>query len=189
MTWRWLLLPFCVGICGLSFGLRTRPLGRYAFAFRQADRLVFWAVPCGLTAWVAGAEWWHAVLIVPAIWACSTVGLGRPEGSFWRDFAVLSVHGVMGVSLAAVLLAWLGHGLTWIVLEQQIGLATRRAPVLDLSGGSLYPAWPVLLGAGACLGACYCIGRHLHSGLRAARDGEAIWGAMVGLGLFVAVAG
>src|SRR5438132_220257 len=81
------------------------------------------------------------------------------------------------------------YAMTWSLLEQQIGLATRRAPVLNLSGGSLYPAWPVLLAAGACLGACYWIGRHLHSGLRPARDGEAIWGAIVGLGLFVAVAG
>jgi len=189
MSWRWLLLPFCVGICGVGFGLRASYLGRYISVFGQVDRLAFWAVPCGFTAWVAGAEWWHAALIIPAIWACSAVGLGRGEASFWRDFSVLTVHGVMGVSLAAVLLACLGHGLTWSVLDEQIGLATRRAPVLNLSGGSLYPAWPVLLGAGACLGASYCIGRHLHSGLRAARDGEAIWGAMVGLGLFVAVAG
>jgi hypothetical protein len=188
MTWRWLLLPLCVAICGLGFGLRVWCLGRYTSIPGQVDRLVFWALPCGLTAWAAGAEWWHAVLIVPAIWACSTLALGRDDGSFWRNFAMLSLHGVLGVSFATVLLVWLGHGLEWNVLEQRIGVVTRHAPILNLSGGSLYPAWPVLLAAGACLGACYCIGRHLHSGLHTARDGEAIWGAMVGLGLFVAVA-
>src|SRR4051794_16329291 len=113
MTWRWLFLPFCIAVCGLGFGLRAWCLDRYASIPVQINKLVFWAVPCGLTAWAAGAEWWHAVLIVPAIWACSTVELGRGEGWFWRDFAVLTLHGVLGVSLAAVVLAWLGHGLGW----------------------------------------------------------------------------
>lgn len=75
-------------------------------------RLV-WALPLSLLAVMAIGDW-RLLWLVPALFLGSTFGwysamdLARGEGSYWRDFAVLILRGLVWTAPAGVVLWWLG---------------------------------------------------------------------------------
>ncbi len=157
----------------LSFDIGTQPA-----------RLI-WGATAGLTAWAAGAVRWHAAVLAVCIasggilfgfWG--SLGMGRrvtPVGYRWagwpmfaRDFALMEVHGLGGMALAALGAWWGGYAWGWLPAAGAL-----CAPCYAL-------AWAAPLDA-PWLG---CFGE---------RDrpptAELLWGACVGLACALVVVG
>ncbi|WP_342627531.1 hypothetical protein AAC691_15365 [Nguyenibacter vanlangensis] len=82
-------------------------------------RIVAWGGSCALAAAIslaiAHGTIWHALLLVPLMWAGATVpmfggiDLGRQNGTYTRDFCALLLHGVLCVLPACVTFAMLHY--------------------------------------------------------------------------------
>jgi hypothetical protein len=76
---------------------------------------LFFGLTVGVAALLAGAVWWVALALIPAIWVGTTVGnfggigMGRSGNPYWRDFGGLTLHGLLGVAAPALLVWWVGH--------------------------------------------------------------------------------
>jgi hypothetical protein len=170
----WLLLLPCVLLGALTFRVRGGLTSGWRFQLPGQVARVTWAIACAVTVLAAGSAWWQAAALVPAAWAVTTlpllgaIDMGRNDGSFARDFALGTVHGLsLGAPAAAVLFA--------------------TAPLwwLPLAGGALWSAcyalcwlrrdWPELRAIG--------LGRYGNPPEAA----EVLFGAQFGAILFAAV--
>lgn len=164
-----LLWLACIALCSVSFRIRGGLLAGSAYETRgQVSRLIF-AGAAGLTAWT-GTAWPVALVTVPAWWISSTfplfggIDLGTRDGTFWGDVGGLLARGALWVVLPAAVLWWGGE-----------------------------PGWWALLVAGPTMPVCYWLGRQSGSKLWGAgaldwcQTGEAIYGAVLGAGILLAV--
>lgn len=148
--------------------------------FRPNGGRVFGDTPARILFGVAVAilpvlhNWRVALLYIPGIWAGTTVGLfdsigqGRGSDPYWRSFLGLTLHGIAGVALPALAAWWFGHTWWWLIPSA-------------LSISPLYTVGWAITGKDGTLPS-------LPNGLRGATEiGEALWGAAVGLGCFLAV--
>lgn len=168
-AWWWAIV--CIPLCGLGYRIRG---GLWHERFPrpgQVSRLV-WGGIAGTTGFAAGAIWWAALLLIPAFWLGATLplfhamDLGANEGTFWGDFGLLTLRGILGVAAATAVL---------------FGADTLH--------------WWALVIAGSLMGACYAAGRAMRVGVPGfgqgglfSETGEFLTGAAIGLGLFVALA-
>ena len=98
----------------------------------------------------------------------SSIDLGKAEGTVPQDIAGLTAHGLLGTVLPAALAWWCGGAPVWLVAA---GL---------LSAPAYWLGWTVAGLRGA---------QWLPNGLRGGTEiGEALWGAAVGAGAFLAFA-
>lgn len=164
-----LLWLSCIALCSVGFRIRGGMLAGTLIETRgQVSRLIF-AAAAGLTAWT-GVAWLVALATVPAWWISSTfplfggIDLGTRDGSVRGD-----------------VLALLGRGALWVVL-----------PVLVLLWGGA-PRWVALPIAGVSMPLCYWLGQR--SGIKGwgigdkdwCETAEAIYGAVLGIGILLAV--
>lgn len=168
-------LAACVLACGVGYRIRGGALAGTRFQLPgQVSRLTF-ALAASATALAAGVPWWLALLLVPAWFVGTTlplfgaIDLGRNEGTFWGDFCLLALRGLLGVLLPAIALGAAGYG------------------------------WLALLGAGPMMAPAYVAARAIrwaprlpNNALGTAVDfpprGELITGALFGLGTVLAIA-
>ena len=178
-----LLWLACIALCSLTFRIRggLTEGARYQLP-GQVARLTF-AAAAGLAAWT-GVPWWLALATVPAWWIASTIplfeamDLGGHEGTFWGDFGMLAVRGLLWTTLAALVLWW-----PHVTLDPAVQVWEQ---------GANHP-WVLLL-IGPTMPLCYWLGRQ--SGCRLpglgrgnfCETGEAIYGAALGIGVLAAVA-
>lgn len=134
-------------------------------------RLIFGAT-IAAGALVGGAVWWHAMLLIPAVWIGTTVSnfesisQGRGGGSPWSQALGETAHGLAGVALPMLGAAWFGY------------------------------AWAAFLIAGLLIAPAYWLGwtvcglkprMSFPVGFRVGSEwGEALWGACFGGGAFLA---
>lgn len=161
----------CVAACSIGFRIRGGVLAQTNINLGggQMSRLVF-AAAAGLTAWAGGAVWWLALATVPAWWVASTfplfggIDLGTRDDTVEHDVAALVARGAL-----------------WTILPAMVLLA----------GG--FTAAPVLFAVGILMPFAYWLGKQ--SGIKAwgvgkldwQQTGEAFYGAMLGLGVLLAV--
>lgn len=171
----------CIALCSLTFRIRGGLLEAWQVP-GQLARLAF-AFAAGLTAWAAGCGWWLALATVPAWWIGSTfplfdaIDLGSREGTFWGDVGGLTARGALWVLLPALVLWW-----PHVTVD----------PILIVWGQGA-GRWWVLLIVGPLMPVAYWAGRQ--SGCRLPgigqldwqQTGEAIYGAILGVGIVLAV--
>lgn len=134
---------------------------------------ILYGVTIGLAALLGGALWWHALLTVPAVWVGTTTGnagsmaMGRAQTPFWRDFLGMSGHAALSAILPTALAFGVGANGWWTLLT------LAAAPLYDigwaLAGKTGNPRFPLGLRGGSEIG-------------------EALWGAAVALGAYLAFA-
>ena len=84
-------------------------------------RAIYSAALTGAALVSTGPDWWLAFLF-PAFWLGAilpwfdAIDLGRNDGSFWPDFAILAARGPAWTAPAAGVLYGLDHDHWWIVL-------------------------------------------------------------------------
>ena len=86
-------------------------------------RIVAWAAPLALLAWLATPlQWWWCVALGVALWVgClpgwwESIDLGRNDGGWARDAALHTARGVLWGAPAAAVLALAGGAWWWPVL-------------------------------------------------------------------------
>lgn len=122
-------------------------------------RLIF-GVTVALPAFLCGAIWWQALLLIPAVWVGTTTGnfgsiaLGRSGNPWWRDVAGLTLHGVLSALPPALLAIVFGYPWGFMLLSGFL-----IAPLYELgwiiSGKSGNVKLPVGLKGGAELGEAF----------------------------------
>lgn len=149
-----------------AFAFRTRGgLWEDQHVRGQLARLA-WGVSCAVTVLVAAGPraWWIALAVGLLTWVSTMAGLhdtidmGRNDGTFGRDFAVGTLHGLVLGAAAAVPLAFARYGTSYV-------------PELGAWG---FPLWWLPLVGGAAWSACYalCWLRRDWPEIRAARLGK-----------------
>ena len=194
------LIPFALGIvlATLAGALGRRVAGGLLSYWLRIDvgtqsQRLLWAATAGGTAWAAGGAWWLALAVGAGIWAGSCVfGFGlpghpstgmlmgrrpgsrppQPSGHWWRDAGGSLWHGLGGVPLPVLALAWGGAAWWWV-----------------LAAGALCPAcyevawrWPLHCPALGCF-------NDPRPGMvpDPPPTAELLWGAVVGAAVFLAV--
>ena len=72
---------------------------------------LFFGATIAASAFMAGAVWWHALFLIPAVWVGTMISnfeslaMGHGQRSYVHDFIGLSAHGVLG-AIAPTLLLW-----------------------------------------------------------------------------------
>jgi hypothetical protein len=102
----------------------------------QPTRLFFGLTIC-ISVILAGAPILPSLLLIPAIWFGTIVGLfgglgmGRGEhgdittsGKYWRDFFAMGLHGFLGIIFPAIWCVWMGYN-----------------PIYTVIAGILCPVW------------------------------------------------
>jgi hypothetical protein len=139
---------------------------------------LFFGLTVALAALMAGVTFWWAVALIPITWVGTTTGnfdgtsMGRDTRPYWRDFAGMTLHGVLSIILPTVWAWYFGFAL-----------------------------WPIIL-SGFLIGPCYEAGYRLFpfvpghaysrptwiKGFAAATEwGEIFWGGFIGLGTVLAI--
>lgn len=122
---------------------------------------------------MGGAIWWHALALIPAVWAGTTVGnfgsisQGRGGGSPWSQALGELAHGLAGVALPALGAWWLGYPHWWVLPIGGALIAPSYWLGWTVSGLYGRPDFPVGLRGGSEIG-------------------EALWGACFGCAALLA---
>lgn len=170
------LLPLAVAlpaigrrIAGGGLNEVFRPAGPRVMGDTPA-RLIF-GLTCAAAAWLVGVALIPALCLIVAIWLGSTVGnfgaiaLGRGGTSWLDDAPLLALHGLAGVALAAIDVGLAGLAWWWVIV----------------SGVMIVPAYEI---------GWRLAGAHDADALRGLDSGpdvgELLWGATIGLGLWLA---
>jgi hypothetical protein len=164
----------------MSMGNRLRG-GLWGSTFPWGDtvsRLLWWGGSTAVASLLLGAPWYAALALIVAQWATATIplfssiDLGHDEGTFWGDFGLLTLRGVLGATGVAVVLFGVNHF-----------TATH------------FLWWPVLL-IGALESVAYTIGwtvakpAAVDTGFNEPTEiGELIYGALIAAGLAVGLLG
>lgn len=176
----WILLPFAMVLGGLGRRVAGgganqvfRPNGGRVMGDTPA-RLIF-GCTIAAAALMAGAVWWHCLLLVPAVWVGTTIGnfeslaMGHGKYSYAHDFWGLTLHGIAGTAWAWVGAAALGYAASNFMLIGGLMIAPAYTLgwwlIPSPAGDSRYPV-----------------------GLRGGQElGELFYGSLFALGAFLTV--
>jgi hypothetical protein len=177
--WRWALLPVCMLLGAITFRIRGGLFeGKWYGRRGQLMRLT-WAAACSLTVLAAGGAWDMALAVLPLAWLATTlplwdtIDMGRNQGTFNRDLAVGTIHGLL---MAGCVTGALCAAAWW-----------ERRPD---------PLWWLVLLGGAAWGLCYALAYvltlpthrlRLGHGAQEPETGELFFGLVFSAALFVAV--
>lgn len=106
-----MLSLFCATACAAAFRLRGDAIWNEWTGTGTTGGRFLWAGVVSLCLFAAGAGWW-SLAALPVVFACAVPGwpasidLGRNEGTWQKDFALMTVRGALFTVPAGALLVW-----------------------------------------------------------------------------------